>query len=645
MRVVKLLWVGLAILSSFSLLGQENSLESNRKWQTRIDSLLEEPSLRYAAILDVLRPIRNSNDLMKYLQRAAAEKEHRSAESFAVNSLGVLYRNKSQYDSALHFNQLAEELAHQWKDTLSIIVARNSQGVVLRRANRIIEALDLHQGALELAKTVQNPDFGTLRAIAISHTSKGKIHLILDQLESAELEFKKSLEVEIANENTFGMAINYATLGNIYELRDELLRSKEAYSKAVELNKELNSDLGLAICYTGLSSVLFKQGNINEAEQYAAKALPLAQKRGDDNYIVNAQLQIAEILLAKKDLQTASSFLANALATSKSQGFVDRQARALFLLAELEEFRGKDSRALAAYRDAHAIEGEILNEKNQRYVTAVEARYASEKKEAEIEALAKDNALVRERERRNLRLAFAIIIGLTLLAILLGTLYRQRKLVLQRDLAQLEQQRLASQMNPHFLFNGLNSIKSSLISGENKTAITLLDKFAHLMRRILSSSIDEEVTLREELNSSQMYVSIENSRFNDTIDFKLEVDSSIDQDKQTVPPLVLQPFLENALLHGLRNKEGRKELVLKVSSPAESGALEISIRDNGVGRKIAQEVAERRAIKRESVGISITQRRLHHFALQHGRAASFRIKDLVDSQGAPEGTEVILRVE
>ena len=635
----------LAILSGLTLFGQSSTAGKIQDWEVRIDSLLEHQDLRYAAILDILRPMRGNDSLMTYLQINASKRGHKSAESFAVNSLGVLYRNMSKYDSALYFNERAEKLAQEWNDTLSIVVARNSQGVVLRRANRIIEALDLHQGALELAKKVENPDFGTLRAIAISHTSKGKIHMMLDQLEAAETEFQQSLAVEIRNENTFGMAINYATLGNIYELRNELTRSQEAYTKAIALNKEMNSDLGLAICYTGLSSVLFKLGNLAEAQNYAAKALPLAVKRGDANYIVNAQIQLAQVLFERKRIDEASSYLTEALATTKERGLLDREARALFLLAQLEEYKGNPNRALDAYREAHAIEGGILNEKNQRYVTAVDARYASEKREAEIESLAKENELVRERARRNLRLALAIIAGLTLLAILLGTLYRQKRLVLQRDLAQLEKQRLASQMNPHFLFNGLNSIKSSLISGENRTAITLLDKFAHLMRRILSSSIDEEVSLREELNSSSMYVSIENSRFSDAIKFEVEVDDSIDQDLQTVPPLVLQPFLENALLHGLRNKEGRKELRLKVSSPEGSDALEISIRDNGVGREAAQKITARRAIKRESVGIEITQRRLQHFARQHGRDASFRILDLADEDGNPTGTEVILRVE
>jgi len=601
MRRAGVLGVIWFVFLSVSLSAQDGPLKETQRWESTIDSLLLHEDLRYAEVLDVLRPIRGDNGLMTSLRRKANSSGHKSAESFAVNSLGVLYRNQSKYDSALVFNQLAEQLATEWKDTLSIIVARNSQGVVLRRANRIIEALDLHQSALELAQKVEKPDFGTLRAIAISHTSKGKIHMTLDQLSSAEKEFTQSLEVEIANQNTFGMAINYATLGSIYELRDELARSREAYTQAIALNKELDSDLGLAICYTGLSSVLFKQGDLVEAERYAAQALPLAQARGDANYVVNAQLQLAEVKLARKKNLSAGALLEDALATSIQGGLLDREAKALFLQAKLEESFGNSTRALALYREAHDIE-------------------------------------------RNFRLAIAIIFGLTLLAVLLGSLFRQRRLVLQRDLAQLEQQRLASQMNPHFLFNGLNSIKSSLISGENKTAITLLDKFAHLMRRILSSSIDEEVSLREELNSSRMYVSIENSRFSDSVEFEVEVDDSIDQDIQMVPPLVLQPFLENALLHGLRNKEGRKKLGLKVSSPSGSGALEISIKDNGVGRAEAQKITARRAIKRDSVGIEITQRRLKHFARQHGRDASFRILDLIDEDGNSTGTEVILSV-
>lgn len=610
-------------------------------WRARVDSLLADTTVRYAAILATLRPVRRDSALLAYMRDVARARGHAPGESFAINAQSVMRRRVSDYEGALALAEEAAALAATVADTLSQVVALNSQGVIYRRLDRIIDALDVHQRALELTRAVHEPDFGELQAQAIALNSKGQIHLTLDEFDDAAASFRASLAVDERNGNRLGLAINHGNLARIEEKRGRLDSALYYYRRAIVYNEEIGSALGLAICYTGLSQVYLKDGRLDEALDYARRAVPLAREWGDDTYIASAELQFGEALAATGSYLAAERRMGVARKIAEEKGLLDEEMRARFGLAELAERRDDPSAALAYYRRGHALERQIMSERNRRYVTAVNARYRADQRAAEIEALARENAEVRERNRRNNRLIGVTAAALVLLAVLFAVLYRQRRLVLQRDVARLEQQRMASQMNPHFLFNALNSIKAQLIKGEMRPAVVLLGQFASLMRRILNSSIDEEVSLAEELHSAKLYFDIENSRLSGEVDYQLEIDPAVALDDVKVPPLILQPFLENALLHGLRQKEGAKRLSVVVQAALEGGT-EVRVRDNGIGRAAAAAIRERRAIGSHSVGIDITRQRLAYFARRQGRAApELRIVDLTGADGAVAGTEVV----
>ena len=639
----RLLAASALVVAGCRAAAQDRLASQQPDWEARADSVVGEPDAKYAAILAAMRPVRHSDSLMDYLRRRAAEVGHASAESFAVGSLGVIHRNCTAYDTAVALHDRALALAEAADDTLARIVALNSRGVVLRRADRVTEALDAHQAALALGRRVAEPDFGTLRAIAISLNSTGHIHLTLNQLDAAEEAFRASMAVEERNGNTLGLAINHANLAAILEQRGELDGALEAYRVALAYNDVLDSDFGRAICWTGMARVLTRQGSHAMALRYVRDALPVVEARGDDHYVAAAELAYGEVLTNTGNYPVARRHLERGRDLAAGNDLVDEEARAYRLLTELEQARGDSAAAFAHFRRAVALERRVLNEKNQRYVAALNAQYASELREAEIESLARENELVRERAGRTRRNFIGLAVLLGLVAAILAVLYRQRRLVLQRDLSQLEQQRLASQMNPHFLFNALNSVKSYLVSRQGDAAIDYLTHFATLMRRILASTIDEEVALTEELENSRLYVAIENARFDGAIDLRIDVADDVDPDFLTVPPLVLQPFLENALWHGLRLKDGPKVLELAVVV-GDDEELTVTIRDNGVGRAAARREAARRTRKRQSVGLDITRRRLEHFARRHDREAGFLIRDLVAADGTPEGTEVAVRI-
>ena len=202
---------------------------------------------------------------------------------------------------------------------------------------------------------------------------------------------------------------------------------------------------------------------------------------------------------------------------------------------------------------------------------------------------------------------------------------------------------LKSQMNPHFIFNALNSIKQYVIGNEIENAVYYINKFAKLIRKILDTSTKKDISLDEELETMTTYMTIENMRFSNEIDFKINIDADVDSKKIRVPSLILQPFIENSLWHGLSSKLNDKKIIIDVKNTIPD-YVSILITDNGVGRKVSQERKLKETIKRRSVGIEITKDRLFSFAKRFNRSFELKIEDLYDEQNVASGTKIILNI-
>ena len=214
---------------------------------------------------------------------------------------------------------------------------------------------------------------------------------------------------------------------------------------------------------------------------------------------------------------------------------------------------------------------------------------------------------------------------------------KQLELAFEKELAELKISSLQSQMNPHFIFNSLNSIKLNIIKNNKENAVYYLNKFSKLIRKILTISREKEVSLQDEIDTLELYVSIENLRFKNEIKFEVNIDKTINLETIKVPPLLLQPFVENAIWHGLSPKEGEKKLQLNIAKTG-LNYIEIAIEDNGVGRKKAQEFRSQKMIKRDSIGLKLTQERLTFFSASLKQKHQILFKDLKG------GTRVIVKL-
>lgn len=203
-------------------------------------------------------------------------------------------------------------------------------------------------------------------------------------------------------------------------------------------------------------------------------------------------------------------------------------------------------------------------------------------------------------------------------------------------------QSLRLQMNPHFLFNALNSVQQMILAKEDLVATKYLSRFSRLLRTVLVHSDKEMVTLREELEILNIYVELESVRFRDKFSYRIHCDDEIDTEEIMIPTLLVQPFVENAIWHGLMHHEGFKEL--KVEFSEENNFLKCIVEDNGVGREHAKQVRQNAGNdnNHKSKGIAVSVERLKNMHNASGDTGFLTIIDLHDENGKASGTRVEL---
>jgi sensor histidine kinase YesM len=195
-------------------------------------------------------------------------------------------------------------------------------------------------------------------------------------------------------------------------------------------------------------------------------------------------------------------------------------------------------------------------------------------------------------------------------------------------------------MNPHFIFNSLNSIQSYILSNDAEKAVLYLGKFSQLMRLILTNSAYKFISLKEELKSITYYLDLEKLRFENKFDYTITVDKSLDEEFIEIPPMIIQPYIENAIIHGLLHKPTKGKI--DIDFRPDGQRIICTVVDDGVGRQRSMEIAKQSGIKRKSRGMLITQARLEILNRQSDDEFSVKVFDLKDEKGNPAGTKVEL---
>ncbi|NKI31021.1 tetratricopeptide repeat protein [Croceivirga thetidis] len=633
----------LGLVSSLLFTTKGLAQEAPPEFTSSVQRLIELKPTSYQAFYDELKPFRYDTVLMNAFVKRSIETDYPEGQSFALNQLGTKFRNLSQYNRAIELHRRALRLAEQVDNVELKVLSHNLMGVAYRRMDAIKSALDNNQEALRLAESEKEPTRHLKRHINIAYNSIGNLYQTLEQYDLAIEQFKKALQLETDLNNKLGMAINNQNIGDCLEQKGDLKQALDYYRKSLAYNEEINSDYGLLICKTSIAQIYLKQDSPRPALEILESLSDLMAKNGDDFINTWVLSNFGWAHTQTGDFDIAKKYLDSSLTVTRKSQLPNMETLTLRRLSELEARKGnfKDSRDFL--QASYEVKEQITNVQNRSYIHDVIEKYESEKKDTEIASLANETELIKLRLRRNQTRILIGILMIALVSTILFVMYRQYKSNNEKKVLSLEQNMLRSQMNPHFLFNSLNSIKLYIINNDQKKAVHYLNKFSKLVRKILEGSSMKEISLEEELETVDLYLNIENIRFSEEINFQIKVDNNIDVERIKIPSLVLQPFLENAIWHGLSSKEGDKNLLVQVSKD-DDYHLKISIKDNGVGRAASEIAKEKRVLKRKSVGIDITKERLANFSKDFQNDFDVSIIDLYDHGNKPAGTEVILRI-
>jgi hypothetical protein len=371
---------------------------------------------------------------------------------------------------------------------------------------------------------------------------------------------------------------------------------------------------------------------------------------------MTALLNVGRSYAGKNNFSAALKFANEGMTLAKAAHAQQCMIDGYQLISSIYSRTGHFDSAFSYLNKYTVLKDSVLTHKFLSRLSYYASVSEDDKKQATLTLLDKDNK-IKEVQLKQQSLANKILVGSILAFTLLGLILfrnfslkrnndllenKRKQAELQQQAAELKMQALRTQMNPHFIFNCLNSINRFILENNRPDSSRYLNKFSKLIRMILQNSQSSFIPLKSELESLVLYIDMEMMRFDNHFTYKIIIPPELNMSMLKVPPLILQPYVENAVWHGLMHKEEKGELVIEVLQKEKD--LFLKITDNGIGRKQAERIASKSATKHKSMGLLITADRIAMMQSANGNGSAVIINDLVDADGDAAGTEVQIKI-
>jgi len=433
----------------------------------------------------------------------------------------------------------------------------------------------------------------------------GGLFLNLKKYDLAEEQLKKYLHAKLIDKpEKIVKSMLLWNLTSVYfmtEKVDSFVKYRNTYTSFLESEFNLKPD---AFHF----QTMFENDFGMFDEERVIRMLPELKRKSNEHWIASMYNQLSKHYLLNKEYGKSNTASDSSLNYSPSKSM-----RTELLRNRMSAFEnlGNYKKALTSLQEFNRLDKEINDPTSQANINQLQVKYEIEKKEREI--LSQGIELERANSVRNM-----LLVGLFSISLLLFGLWQRYKRKLtegenekykqNETINSLELKSLRSQMNPHFLFNTLNSINWYIIKNKTKDASKYLTKFSKLMRQILDNSREELIPLNKELSSLNLYVDLESIRFEGEFDFDIELDPMIQPEQLLVPPLIFQPFVENAIWHGLVHKKEHGNIQLEIKN--KNDHIICNLTDNGIGRKAPKNMQIDRGEKHRSSEMEITEERI-----------------------------------
>jgi hypothetical protein len=496
------------------------------------------------------------------------------------NAIGAIYLLTGEYESALNQFQLSTDAASESNDYSTMAISTINMAIIYNKLNDKEKAIETNKRALEYIKKDTSQD-QSLNQI-ITSLNLADVYRRNGQLDDAEL-----------------------TLNNIKPVIDSI-----DYFVA-------NARYNIARAH-----LLHDQNREEELFQLVSKEAPqLKQNRGYDQLTYSTMIYYYGSGLIKRGRKSEVKPIVNELEAMVENSGIDHKNNLYQYIYDLTSNLGDYEKAFY-FLDLHKVLNDsLLNESTNEKIINLEKLYELEKKEKEIESRSRENETLKKRNSTLLALIFGLLFIGSLIYL---ALYRKRQNE-KEQMNQIEQKMLSLQMNPHFIFNAISSIQNYLFDeGDTKIAIHHLSTFASLMRQMLENSREKLIPLQNELDFLTNYMNLQKLRFDDRFNYSINIDKNIDPENISIPPLLMQPFVENAIEHGKIYLQ--KDGLLHINIRNYKNNIQIEISDNGIGFEASKNFEPKSmVIKKKSLAIDITNERLHLLSKLMKKQFSFNI--------------------
>ncbi len=564
---------------SYVLLGEIN--ESIQEWKLALDNYLN----AYQKLS------RHENQVeRKKAAKAVSVNDGEIELKKALAGLGNTNFKLGQFDAALKYYQelLTKNLSPEEKAECQLSISEVYSG--MKNYDQALKALD------------ETNDLSKKKNSALSiriQNQRAKIYLQQNQLGKTQELYYNSLQDMRSGQTAPSAAVQQSTRETKDEIADAL-KGQKKYDDEINLRRQ--------------------------SIEYNVEAENLPEVTRD-------KVAISESLAAKGEITEALKEAEEASVIADTINDPKEQANAYLSLAGLYEKNGRNNQALTAYKKysravakREALNQERLTEKSELI-----------QKQQDIEQLSKDVSIGQREAKIHDQTVFRqqlVIYGLLLIILVIAVatyfIYRSAQ-ASKRANQMLALKSLRSQMNPHFIFNALNSVNHFIAQQDERTANKFLSEFSQLMRLVLENSQEDFIPLYKEQEILALYLKLEHYRFRDKFDYAISIDENIGTETVEVPPMLIQPYIENAVWHGLRYKETKGKLLLNISS--ENGFLVVEITDDGIGRKKSAELKTANQRKHNSTGLKNIQERLQIINNVYKTQYRVDIEDLTEAGG------------
>jgi len=563
-----------------------------------------------------------------------------------LTDIGINYFDLGIIDSALYYYEKADAAgANKYpEDKISLLSDKANAYIFIGDHSKSISC---YLNAIKIADSI-NYQYG----ISLLKSNLANLYYEWNEFEKAIKIYKQSMNYLKTHGIYNNLLVVYLNIGISYNSISEIDSSLVYLEKAKKICLQTNNQSFLASVYHNFGRCYFAKEEYPLSIQYYNKGL-IANKINSNintkaNIYHDMALSYAELRnfdIAMKLADTAKTIYQKSHNTKQSSDITHSIAQ---IMAKANNYK-------EAYKQLNLYmlqKDSLFNTEKYKQINELETKYQSAQKEAQI---LKQNTVIAENKleinmEKNKALTYGMLFTLAAILLLIIFIFLLRnkqkhqleKTDLEHQQMELQGRLLRTQMNPHFIFNSLNSIQSYITSNDQYNAETYLSKFAKLMRSILENSRHSFISLEQDLSTLKIYLELEQLRFEGQFEYKIEIDEEIDIDNTYIPPMLIQPYIENAIIHGLIGKlEEKGLLTLKFNLDTES-TIKCILEDNGIGREKAQELKARSIKPYKSLGMQVTKERMEMISEINKVYFEERFDDLKDEKGRALGTRVEL---